>query len=79
MEMRLTYIVARVLQVAFFTGLIGCASCVVVSWISIFKDGFSDRDRADHGLMHAPVAVAKTEPKERPPMAEIRRSTSASS
>ena len=32
----------RVITVMFFTGLAGCASVVVVSWISIFKDGFSD-------------------------------------
>ena len=34
----------RVLEVMFFCGLIGCAGVVVVSWISIFKSGFSDRD-----------------------------------
>ncbi len=32
----------RVVTAMFFTGLVGCASVVVVSWISIFKDGFSD-------------------------------------
>lgn len=32
----------RVVEVMFFSGLVGCASVVVVSWISIFKDGFSD-------------------------------------
>jgi hypothetical protein len=34
--------VARVLEVMFFTGLIGCALMIVVSWIEIFADGFSD-------------------------------------
>jgi hypothetical protein len=34
----------RALEVAFFTGLIGCAVVVVWSWISIFKDGFSKKD-----------------------------------
>jgi hypothetical protein len=33
---------ARILEVMFFTGLIGCVSVVVISWISIFKEGFSD-------------------------------------
>lgn len=71
------YIAARVLQVAFFMGLVGCASVVVVSWISIFKDGFSDRDGADHSLLppSTPVAV-KPEPQVRVPMADMRRSTS---
>jgi len=32
----------RVLAIMFFTGLTGCATVVVISWISIFKDGFSD-------------------------------------
>ena len=32
----------RVVTVMFFTGLAGCAGVVLISWISIFKDGFSD-------------------------------------
>lgn len=31
----------RVLEVMFFAGLIGCAAVVVISWVSIFKSGFS--------------------------------------
>ena len=34
----------RVLETMFFAGLLGCCGVVVVSWISIFKSGFSDRD-----------------------------------
>jgi hypothetical protein len=34
----------HLVEVLFFTGLIGCASVVVFSWISILKDGFS-KDR----------------------------------
>jgi len=34
----------ELLEVLFFTGLIGCAVVVVISWISIFKSGFSDKD-----------------------------------
>jgi hypothetical protein len=33
----------RLIEIMFFTGLAGCALVVVISWISIFKDGFSDR------------------------------------
>jgi hypothetical protein len=32
----------RTFEVLFFTGLIGCAFVVVISWVSIFKEGFSD-------------------------------------
>ncbi|HLY43081.1 MAG TPA: hypothetical protein VKR52_17845 [Terracidiphilus sp.] len=32
----------RTVEIMFFTGLVGCAGVVVISWISIFKDGFSD-------------------------------------
>ena len=32
----------RVIEVMFFTGLVGCATVIVVSWISIFGEGFSD-------------------------------------
>jgi len=32
----------RFIEILFFTGLIGCTLVVVISWISIFKEGFSD-------------------------------------
>lgn len=32
------------LECMFFAGLIGCALVVFISWISIFKEGFSDKD-----------------------------------
>ena len=32
----------RLVEWMFFAGLIGCAFVVVVSWVSIFKEGFSD-------------------------------------
>ena len=35
---------AHILEAMFFTGLVGCAAVVVISWISIFKSGFSDKD-----------------------------------
>lgn len=31
----------RVLEVLFFAGLGGCVLVVVISWVSIFKTGFS--------------------------------------
>lgn len=34
--------IIRILEFMFFAGLIGCAFVVVLSWISILKDGFSD-------------------------------------
>ena len=34
----------RVLEIMFFAGLVGCAIVVIISWISIFKDGFSNTD-----------------------------------
>jgi hypothetical protein len=32
---------ARVLEVMFFTGLVGCVLTIIVSWVEIFSDGFS--------------------------------------
>ena len=32
------------MEAMFFSGLVGCASVVIVSWVSIFKDGFSSED-----------------------------------
>jgi hypothetical protein len=32
------------LEIMFFTGLIGCLSAVVMSWISILKTAFLDAD-----------------------------------
>jgi len=31
----------RAIEVMFFTGLVGCAVVVVISWVSIVKTGFS--------------------------------------
>ena len=38
-----TILFFRLLEIMFFTGIIGCAGVVVISWISIFKEGFSDK------------------------------------
>ena len=32
----------RTVEIMFFTGLIGCVFVVIISWISIFKEVFSD-------------------------------------
>lgn len=37
----------RALEVVFFTGLIGCALVVMLSWVSILNDVLSD-DEGDH-------------------------------
>jgi hypothetical protein len=39
----LMVLATRVVEVLFFTGRIGCVFVVIISWISIFKEGFSDR------------------------------------
>jgi hypothetical protein len=36
---------AHILEGMFFTGLVGCAAVVVISWVSIFKEGFSNDDQ----------------------------------
>ena len=36
----------KVVEVLFFVGIIGCVLVVTISWISIFKEGFSKTD--DH-------------------------------
>jgi len=41
MNNSLMQIVVRIVEVLFFTGLVGCACVVIISWISIFKEGFS--------------------------------------
>jgi hypothetical protein len=42
--MKLMVLATYVLDAMFFTGLIGCATAIVISWVSIFRDGFSGRD-----------------------------------
>ena len=32
----------RLIEILFFAGLIGCTMVVLISWISIFREGFSD-------------------------------------
>ncbi|HEY2471028.1 MAG TPA: hypothetical protein VGI45_24750 [Terracidiphilus sp.] len=42
MLVHLGALATRVLEFAFFFGLIGCAFVVVFSWVTILKEGFSD-------------------------------------
>jgi hypothetical protein len=39
----------RFVEILFFTGLVGCIFVVIISWISIFKEGFANarNSRAD--------------------------------
>jgi len=39
---RIYEFVAHVLVVMFFTGLIGCVLTIIVSWVEICSDAFSD-------------------------------------
>jgi hypothetical protein len=44
MDLKFMLLGKNVLQWMFFTGLIGCFSVVLLSWISILKSAFSDKD-----------------------------------
>ena len=50
MAYSLMVLAIRLIEILFFTGLVGCIFVVIISWISIFKEGFSDpgNTRADH-------------------------------
>ena len=37
----LMVLATRIVETIFFTGLIGCVFVVIISWVSIFKEGFS--------------------------------------
>ena len=34
----------KIVEVLFFVGIVGCLLVVAISWISIFKEGFSKTD-----------------------------------
>ena len=38
----LMHLAVRIVEILFFTGIIGCAAVVLISWVSIFKEGFSN-------------------------------------
>jgi hypothetical protein len=41
--LRFELLCIRAVELTFFCALAGCASCVVLSWISIFSTGFSNK------------------------------------
>jgi hypothetical protein len=41
MARSLMVLATRAVEILFFTGLIGCVFVVIISWVSIFKEGFS--------------------------------------
>lgn len=55
----------HLVEVLFFTGLVGCSAVVVLSWISILKSGFSDKDDVkteDDIIPHQPTAYRFMQP-----------------
>jgi uncharacterized protein involved in exopolysaccharide biosynthesis len=40
-------LLANLLVAMFFAGLIGCVLMIIVSWVEIFADGFTDDDHSD--------------------------------
>lgn len=44
MGVKLMFWAKDLLQVMFFIGLIGCTSTVAISWISILKSAFSEKE-----------------------------------
>jgi hypothetical protein len=40
----LMILATKVVEVLFFVGIVGCLLVVAISWISIFKEGFSKND-----------------------------------
>jgi len=44
MDLKLMLLGKNALQWMFFAGLIGCVSVVLLSWISILKSAFSEKD-----------------------------------
>lgn len=47
MAFRIELFFVRLVEVLFFIGLGGCAIVVALSWISIFKSGFSDAEESN--------------------------------
>jgi|KBSMisStaDraftv2_1062788.scaffolds.fasta_scaffold18744_3 hypothetical protein len=40
----LLVLATKIVEVMFFVGIVGCVLVVAISWISIFKEGFSNTD-----------------------------------
>lgn len=44
MSFRIAVFAIHIIEVMFFTGLLGCIVVVIISWISVGRDSFSGRD-----------------------------------
>lgn len=44
MSSRIAVFAIHIIEVMFFTGLLGCIVVVIISWISVGRDSFSGRD-----------------------------------
>ncbi len=44
MAFKMMLLSKTILEVMFFTGLIGCIAVVIFSWVSILKSAFSEHD-----------------------------------
>jgi hypothetical protein len=44
---QLMHFAVKAVEVLFFTGLAGCVLVVLISWVSIFKSGFSESKKED--------------------------------
>jgi hypothetical protein len=49
MATSLMVLAVRLVEILFFTGLAGCILVVIISWISIFREGFSDPRNTEAG------------------------------
>ena len=61
----------HVVEIMFFIGLVGCASVVALSWISIFRDGFSDLQNRESDSQWEPQHSATTSAQSRSPSASV--------
>ena len=44
MAFKIEVLAMRTLEVMFFIGMVGCAAAVILSWISVGKGSFIDKD-----------------------------------
>jgi hypothetical protein len=49
MSHSLMVLATKIVEWMFFVGLVGCVLVVTISWVSIFKEGFSQADDQNSG------------------------------
>jgi hypothetical protein len=49
---KVIFIAVRILEIMFFTGAIGCAVTVAVSWVQICSEAFSPDDEEEQSEIH---------------------------